>query len=93
MDQNTKSPGIGIECYLGLPRPDHFFRQVLRKTGLKQDDFEEPVMIFGAWMWRLKEGDLRSHRLLFARAAIRARLEKLRQSNRIRGAFFGEIKD
>jgi hypothetical protein len=77
---------IGIDCPPGDPRPGDLFPKVLRGTGLRKSDFEDPLMLMGAWLWILKASSEKQAIFLVKRSILKRRLMRLLNRGIIRGA-------
>ena len=48
---------IIIDCSYGIKRPDTIFNDILLKTNLTINDFENTSRLFGEWRFQLKNKD------------------------------------
>jgi hypothetical protein len=66
---------IELDTPPGYPRPGDIFPDVIKGTGLSEDDFEQTGRFFGNWTWELKPGKEDAYKK--ARPIIKERISKL----------------
>jgi hypothetical protein len=75
---------IELDCPPGSPRPGDLFPIVIEDTGLSEEDFSEPSMLFGNWCWVLNEDPKKEQIFQNMREVIKERVVGLYNEGAIR---------